>query len=183
MDIFPVPFKRSTEQRRLILQEVKRLHTHPSASDLYKILRLRLPRISLGTVYRNLEILARAGEIQKIENPGGETRFDGNPAPHYHVRCDRCGRVDDVRDRAVQIVPGDLGEVEGYEISGYRLELRGLCPACRRRATQEGAPGTAEGTDGVRVPRTAQTKEHVSHGEARRLPGATQSQGKETRSC
>jgi Fur family ferric uptake transcriptional regulator len=58
-----------TRQRRVILEELRKVNTHPSADEIYEIVRKRLPRISLGTVYRNLEILSESGDIQKLE-PG-----------------------------------------------------------------------------------------------------------------
>ena len=80
-------FQRVTRQRRVILEELRKLTSHPTAPALYEVVRRRLPRISLGTVYRNLELLARAGFIQRLDLQGAEARFDGNPEHHYHVRC------------------------------------------------------------------------------------------------
>ena len=88
--------QRNTRQRQVILEELQKLTSHPTAAGLYEIVRRRLPKISLGTVYRNLELLARTGLIQKLEFGGGEARFDGNVDRHDHVRCVRCGRVDDI---------------------------------------------------------------------------------------
>ena len=56
--------RRITKQRQVILEELRKLNTHPSADEIYKVVRRRLPRISLGTVYRNLEVLVQMGEIQ-----------------------------------------------------------------------------------------------------------------------
>ena len=100
------------------------------------MLRRHLPRISLGTVYRNLEVLVRIGAIQKLETGGGEARFDGNPHEHQHVRCIRCGRVDDAELPLPNTVGLDTGhggikDVSGYAVLGIRLDLIGLCPGCR----------------------------------------------------
>ncbi|MBW2321808.1 MAG: transcriptional repressor [Deltaproteobacteria bacterium] len=84
-----------TKQRQVILEELRQLKTHPSADEIYKVVRRRLPRISLGTVYRNLEVLAKMGEIQKLELSGSIKRYDWNTNKHYHIRCVRCDRVDD----------------------------------------------------------------------------------------
>lgn len=123
---------RMTHQRRLILEEIERDASHPTADRVYRAVRRRLPRISLGTVYRNLETLAEAGAIRKIETAGTQKRFDGNPAEHYHIRCVKCGRVDDVSGVAA---PPDLLKMNaaGYKVVGYRFELTGLCPSCRRK--------------------------------------------------
>ena len=84
-----------TQQRKVILEELKKTNSHPGADEIYERVRKRLPQISLGTVYRNLEILSELGEIQNLELGGGLKRFDSNPKKHYHIRCIRCGRVDD----------------------------------------------------------------------------------------
>ena len=66
--------QRNTRQRQVILEELRCLESHPTAAALHAIVRRRLPKISLGTVYRNLELLARKGMIQKLESAGAEAR-------------------------------------------------------------------------------------------------------------
>ncbi|MGD9241450.1 MAG: transcriptional repressor [Desulfobacterales bacterium] len=121
---------RMTRQRKVILEELRKVNTHPSADELYEIVRKRLPRISLGTVYRNLEILSESGNIQKIEPGSSLKRFDGNPCEHYHIRCVSCGRVVDA-----PMTPDleiDLEQVNStdFTIIGHKLEFLGLCPQC-----------------------------------------------------
>jgi Fur family transcriptional regulator, ferric uptake regulator len=98
---------------------------------LYEIVRRRLPKISLGTVYRNLDLLARTGVIQKLDFGGGEARFDGNVQRHDHLRCVRCGRVDDVFAPSLDLLGGAANDWGGYHILGHRLEFFGICPQCR----------------------------------------------------
>ena len=123
--------RRQTTQRRVILEELRRLTSHPSAASLHALVRERLPKISLGTVYRNLELLAHGGLIQKLDLGSTEARYDGNPAPHYHARCVQCGRVVDVSGVHVQAVEPVGASLGGFEILGHRLEFVGLCPECR----------------------------------------------------
>ena len=85
---------RMTRQREVILEELRKVNTHPSADEVYEMVRKRLPRISLGTVYRNLEILSESGDIQKLEPGCTLKRFDGNPSEHSHIRCIRCDRIE-----------------------------------------------------------------------------------------
>jgi len=120
-----------TKQRRAILDELRRERHHPTASELYSRLRNRLPRISLGTVYRNLAVLSREGVVRRIESPGEETRFDGSDEEHDHIRCVSCGRVDDVLGTPAALDEGRLPELAGYEVLGHRLEFFGVCPECR----------------------------------------------------
>ena len=132
-------FQRNTRQRQVILEELRRLESHPTAVALHTVVRRRLPKISLGTVYRNLDLLARTGVIQKLELAGAETRFDGNVARHDHLRCVRCGRVDDVSAAPLDLPGGKTDDWGGYEILGHRLEYYGVCPQCAGREEPEGS--------------------------------------------
>ena len=139
--------RRNTLQRKVVLEELKKLGSHPTAAELYEITRARLPRISLGTVYRNLEFLSRRGLIRKLATSGAEARFDGNLDQHYHVRCVRCGRVDDAHGLPDDPVAEDVNVLSGYKILGFHLEFTGVCPECQRRTTahdDETPPGEGE---------------------------------------
>ena len=121
-----------TRQRQIILEELRKVDTHPSADQVYETVRKRLPRISLGTVYRNLEILSELGEIQKLELGGDLKRFDRKPNKHYHIRCMNCGRVDDAPIAPLNQVEDELYGATVYTIIGHRLEFEGLCPQCSK---------------------------------------------------
>jgi len=133
-------FQRNTRQRQVILEELQRAASHPTAVGLFGLVRRRLPKISLGTVYRNLELLVRMGAVQKLEFEG-EARFDGNVERHDHLRCVGCGRVDDLFGPPLDLLGGESDDLCGYEILGHRLEFFGLCPACRRRRNSGGGNG------------------------------------------
>lgn len=120
---------RMTKQRMVILEELRNVHSHPTADEVYGMVRQRLPRISLGTVYRNLDLLAESGDILKLESAGSQKRFDGNVTPHQHVRCTQCGRVGDVME------PVRLPDISGARAPGFivlsgRIEFEGVCEAC-----------------------------------------------------
>lgn len=121
---------RMTQQRKVILEELRRCNTHPSADEVYEVVRKRIPRISLGTVYRNLEILVAQGEIQKLELGGAINRYDGVSKRHYHIRCIECGRVDDAPVAPLNQLEDELYGATVYTIIGHRLEFMGLCPKC-----------------------------------------------------
>ena len=124
---------RNTKQRTIILEELKKVKTHPTADELYMMVRKRVPRISLGTVYRNLENLAEAGIILKLEYAEGQKRFDGNVVPHIHFKCTECGALEDI---PFQIEIPELNKrltwSKTHEITGARLEYFGLCPECNK---------------------------------------------------
>jgi Fur family ferric uptake transcriptional regulator len=123
-----------TRQRMVILEEVRKdLDRHLTADEVYEEVRKRLPRISLGTVYRNLEILAELGQIQKLEMAGSIKRFDGNPQKHYHIRCLRCGRLDNAPVAPLQQIEDKLYGATVFTILGHRLEFEGFCPQCSEK--------------------------------------------------
>ena len=130
--------QRSSRQREIILKELCSLRCHPTADELYERVRKVLPRISLGTVYRNLELLTENGVILKL-GPGDRRRFDGNSRPHPHIRCLACGRVDDI---APELDPPAVAEEElrGYQITGCNIEFVGICPDCRQASGSQASP-------------------------------------------
>jgi len=121
---------RMTRQRKVILEELRKVNTHPSADEVYEMVRKRLSRISLGTVYRNLEILSESGEIQKLELGCTLKRFDGVAENHYHIRCIHCNQVVDAPTDFDVTINHELKGVTDYKIIGHKLEFIGICPSC-----------------------------------------------------
>ena len=119
-----------SRQREAILEELRKRHDHPTADLLYRSLRESFPRISLGTVYRNLDFLADTGQILRLEVSGYTKRYDANLMPHQHVRCTVCGRVADVFPPLP--VPSSAGVfVPGFaRILSARIEFDGICAEC-----------------------------------------------------
>jgi Fur family ferric uptake transcriptional regulator len=128
-----------TNQRQMILEVVQEDHTHLTADEIYERVRKKLPRISMGTVYRNLDILNSCGFIKKLEPGHPQMRFDGNTREHYHVTCTQCGRVHDAciepTDNTLENLENALGKLTRYGIFGHKLEFMGLCPACMEEAS------------------------------------------------
>jgi Fe2+ or Zn2+ uptake regulation protein len=124
---------RMTSQRKIILEELKKLKSHPGADEIYDAVRKRIPRVSLGTVYRNLEILSELGEIQKLELAGSMNRFDWDIKKHYHIRCMECGRVENAPVAPLNQIEDELYGATVFTIIGHRLEFVGLCPKCSKK--------------------------------------------------
>ena len=124
---------RMTRQRQVILEELRKVCSHPGADEIYTMVRRRMPRISLGTVYRNLEVLSELGEIRKIEMGGTLKRFDGKSDDHYHIRCMICQRVVDAPVKLMPNLEKSLNGKTDFEILGHRLEFVGICPECQKR--------------------------------------------------
>lgn len=123
---------RMTNQRRIIVEELSKVRSHPTAVEIFEMVRRRLPKISLGTVYRNLEFLSETGVIQKLEMAGSQKRFDGTATNHYHIRCVVCHRVDDVPLKHIAMIDEILRRVSDYKILWHKLEFMGICPECGR---------------------------------------------------
>ena len=121
---------RLTNQRKIIMEQLQSVTSHPTADEIYGMVRERMPRISLGTVYRNLEVLSTLGLVRKLENAAGQKRFDGDMTPHHHIRCQVCGKVGDIFD-APDISGIEDGLATDFEITGVSLEFSGICPECR----------------------------------------------------
>ena len=119
--------RRYSRQRERIYQAVHASWEHPSAQMVYDLLREELPRLSLGTVYRNLHQMAQEGMLQELEGP--TARFDACLAPHAHIRCTCCGRVMDL-SALEEPAPVRSAAEAGWQGERYSLMLEGICPAC-----------------------------------------------------
>ncbi len=123
-----------SKQRELILRTVKENPIHPTADAVYEQVRRETPKISLGTVYRNLNFLSEMGILKKISMPVGSDRFDGRLDEHYHMTCTRCGRVFDVECAALEDLDRQIMESQGFQVQQRHLLLTGLCKECREAA-------------------------------------------------
>ncbi|MDD3815526.1 MAG: transcriptional repressor [Desulfocapsaceae bacterium] len=128
---------RITTQRQIILEELLKVTSHPTANEVYDMVRKRLPRIGLGTVYRNLELMSETGMILKLEVGGTQKRFDATVTPHYHVRCMECGRVDDIKIPIQDDINELAAEACHYQILGHHIEFTGLCGDCGKSPQQK----------------------------------------------
>ncbi|HOX24455.1 MAG TPA: transcriptional repressor [Candidatus Krumholzibacteria bacterium] len=123
--------RRNTRQRQVVLEELRASFSHPTAGDLYRTVVARMPQISLGTVYRNLEILQESGQAIRLAGcTGQEARYDGRTDPHLHFQCCKCARISDL-DTMLPLLDELVGTtVEGHEVTAYQVVLRGTCRAC-----------------------------------------------------
>lgn len=136
---------RNTRQRQLILEVLRSTRSHPTADWLYQQVRKKMPNVSLGTIYRNLHILEEQGLIQEIHHAGQQSRYDGNPAPHYHFTCVQCQQVLDVDLPTERRLERELKQrMPELEVLGHNIEFYGRCPRCveerREKAAEGGEP-------------------------------------------
>lgn len=137
---------RITRQRKAILDCLRGVETHPTADEIYRMVRRRMPKVSLGTVYRNLELLCEHGEILKLELGGSQRRYDGNLKKHYHIRCIQCGRVGDIMINPTSIPESFSVKHKEFDIIGHRLDFQGICQDCKRKLKQQAKSGSKKKT-------------------------------------
>jgi len=121
---------RKSKQREAILRILRGTTSHPTAEWLYERVRQEIPRISLGTVYRNLRLLKQDGKLLELDFAGAQSRFDGNTQNHYHFMCERCGRIFDVDEPVNKAMDDEVAQKTGFKVNDHRLEFRGLCKDC-----------------------------------------------------
>lgn len=123
---------RNTIQRQLVLNAVSELKgAHPTAEEVYNHLYNKYPTVSKSTVYRNLNILIKQGEILRVEVPCGADRMDANINLHYHICCENCGRVDDIKMSYIDNIR-NIQDTSGYVVNSCKIVFTGLCPICNK---------------------------------------------------
>lgn len=131
-----------SRQREMIFEQVKKFPVHPTAYEVYNALKKDNPNLSLGTVYRNLNLLSDMGMLMKIRIADGKDRFDGRTDTHYHMVCSHCGKVFDVElDIAEKIREKVLAD-EGHTITDITLNLTGICRGCAAELPRENTEST-----------------------------------------
>ena len=121
---------RNTMQKEIIHRTLCAMGGHPSAAAVYDRIHQDHSTISRSTVYRVLGRMAAEGKILRLELGGSDSRYDGELAPHDHVRCRLCGAVEDIP--SVEL--GQPADDRGYLLEERAVIYRGLCPACRKKA-------------------------------------------------
>lgn len=128
---------RMTQSRKAILAALSGTKGHPTADEVYLMVRERLPRVSLATVYRNLDLLAREGLIRTLAEAGELRRYDGMVDEHHHIRCSVCGRVDDIELAEPEEIRRSLVDGRGYDVQGYTLCFVGVCARCAENGRED----------------------------------------------
>ena len=128
--------RRFSHQRERIYQAVRSSHAHPTAEEVYSQLKPEMPRLSLGTVYRNLRQMAAEGRLAEVDGP--VARFDACLTPHTHFRCTGCGAVLDLPELALpQSLEAEAQQCSGCHITGCQLTFSGVCPSCQQNHQEE----------------------------------------------
>ena len=127
-----------TMQRRAVFEAILEREDHPTADQVYDVVRKHAPEISRMTVYRILGNLVRLGLVAKTCHPGSSARFDPKIRQHHHLVCMDCDGIIDVEDERLNGVAWPDVRRLGFEITDYHIHFRGRCAACRRGISAKG---------------------------------------------
>lgn len=119
-----------SRQRELIREFMLGRTDHPTADAVYINVRKELPNISLGTVYRNLMLLADTGELIKVDIGDGTLHFDPSTDEHSHFICNCCGKIEDLRLKNSALLIREAEELTGADVKSHSAIFRGLCKKC-----------------------------------------------------
>lgn len=120
---------RETRQRRVVYEAIRNTHSHPTADWIFEQVRTEVPKISLGTVYRNLSVLKEEGLVREIFGADRRAHYDADLSPHAHFICTGCGQIWDVSG-VPEVNWRTLKELVGCEVTDQRLDFHGRCAAC-----------------------------------------------------
>lgn len=122
---------RMTKQKKVILDILRSTKAHPSADWVYEQARKLVPDISLGTVYRNLNVLRDMGEISELTYGSTYSRYDSIAVNHYHFFCEKCKNLFDISIPVYEGLDKMVQETTGFEVKRHRTEFYGTCNECR----------------------------------------------------
>jgi Fur family peroxide stress response transcriptional regulator len=125
--------RRKSRQRERIYEFIRSRMDHPAAQSVYGALKNEMPSISLGNVYRNINILVEEGRITRREFGDGIEHYDAIPGLHYHFMCDTCKTVIDFPMPPQEMITKKAREMSNFNISGHTIQFYGTCDKCRRK--------------------------------------------------
>lgn len=125
--------RRKSIQRERIYEFIRSRMDHPTARSVYEALKKEMPSISLGNVYRNINILVEEGRVTRREFNDGIEHYDAIPGLHYHFICDTCKTVTDFPMQPLDIIMKKARGVSRHSISGHTIQFHGTCDKCMKR--------------------------------------------------
>ncbi|TDX52445.1 Fur family transcriptional regulator [Orenia marismortui] len=126
----PKKKRRMTKQRKKILEVLRSTKSHPTADWIYDKVKKDIPNISLGTVYRNLNVLREMGQIIELNYGSSYSRYDANAEDHYHFTCLSCSKVMDVDLEMNEELEDKVAKFVDGEVEYRRTEFFGYCKEC-----------------------------------------------------
>ncbi len=130
-----------TVQRRFVFEAIVDRADHPTADEVYEVVKGNIPGISRTTVYRTLDTLVEIGVVSKACSPGAATRFDPMTSRHHHLVCLRCEKLIDLADEHLEAtVKLPDAQAHSFQIRDFSIHFHGICADCRGK--EESADGT-----------------------------------------
>jgi Fur family transcriptional regulator, peroxide stress response regulator len=124
---------RQSRQRTRILELLRSTSIHPTADWLYEQLKKEFPKLSLGTIYRNLSVLTAQGLVKKIHFGSTFDRFEAEKAPHYHLICETCGTILDFNMAVYDEMNKKAKKLTKFDIRYHRIDFYGTCTKCQTK--------------------------------------------------
>lgn len=132
MEVLRLRGKRITPQRGLILDVIRESYGHLDAGEIYRRAREKDPRISLSTVYRNLNLLQELGVISELHLDEEHHHYElKEETEHHHLICSGCSKVIEFDSPLVDKLVEQVAQEQGFRIDRVHIDLVGLCQACR----------------------------------------------------
>ena len=122
-----------SRQREQIMETLRENMVHPTAEYLYEIIKKKNPKMSLATLYRNLNKMSDAGKIRKIDGLENSAHFDHNIHKHYHFICDNCKKVFDISADVAPNIAEKAQKETGFEVTEHDIVFHGLCRECKNK--------------------------------------------------
>ncbi|AJC95696.1 transcriptional repressor [Staphylococcus hyicus] len=122
---------RITPQRQAILNFLIHSKTHPTADEIYQSLSPDFPNISVATIYNNLKVFKKTGIVKELTYGDASSRFDFDTQNHYHVICEKCGKIVDFHYPSLSEIEKLAQHVTDFNITHHRMEIYGICQECK----------------------------------------------------
>ena len=121
-----------SKQREAMMNILRNTRSHPTAQEIYAEMRKTDPKISLGTIYRNLALLTKTGSVMRIDTIHESVHYDAHTDPHYHFICSGCKRVYDLDMEPLEL---DAAVEENFDctVTGHSLIFYGVCGSCKNK--------------------------------------------------
>ena len=122
---------RITPQRQAIMRYLISSHSHPTADEIYQTLSPKFPNISVATIYNNLRVFKDIGIVKELTYGDSSSRFDFNTHNHYHIICEKCGKIVDFHYPQLDEVEQLAQHVTDFDVTHHRMEIYGICKDCK----------------------------------------------------
>lgn len=122
-----------TPQRLAVYDMLSHTTEHPTAEMIYQKVKEQYPTMSFATVYKSVEIFSKLGVIQVLNTGEDSFRYDAKTSEHPHIKCTKCGRVNDVSHLDARAVESLVENETSFKVNGHQFYFYGICPDCQKK--------------------------------------------------